>query len=136
MNPLAASGTAGEETDQGGEPRDRQDVEGEDPDGREPVPGARRGREPEEDGDDDDAGGGDGVAGEGATTCPASTAEEVIGIVRSRSTIPRDMSVATATAVWAAPNPARSRIAPGYHIVHVLALDAEGRHRRRTRTWP
>src|SRR6266568_4283770 len=43
-----------------------------------------------------------------AAMCPARTDELAIGMERNRSTMPLDMSVATATAVVPAPNPAHS----------------------------
>lgn len=48
-----------------------------------------------------------------ATTWPTSREEPKTGIERIRSTIPFDMSVATATAVVPAPNPAQRTISPG-----------------------
>jgi hypothetical protein len=45
--------------------------------------------------------------------CPVSIEDARIGIDRKRSTMPLDMSVATATAVVPAPKPAHSTISPG-----------------------
>jgi hypothetical protein len=48
-----------------------------------------------------------------AAMCPVSSDDARIGIERNRSTMPFDMSVATATAVVPAPKPAQSTIRPG-----------------------
>ena len=48
-----------------------------------------------------------------AATWPTSTSDPLIGMDRNRSTMPLLMSVATATAVVPAPNPAHSTIRPG-----------------------
>ena len=48
-----------------------------------------------------------------ATMWPTRSDEAAIGIERNRSTMPLVMSVATATAVVPAPNPAHSTIRPG-----------------------
>jgi hypothetical protein len=48
-----------------------------------------------------------------ATTWPMRREEPKTGIERMRSTIPFDMSVATATAVVPAPKPAQRTISPG-----------------------
>ena len=45
--------------------------------------------------------------------CPTRTDEPAIGMDLNRSTMPLDMSVATATAVVPAPKPAQSTIRPG-----------------------
>ncbi len=48
-----------------------------------------------------------------AMMCPKMIEELAIGMDRKRSTMPLDMSVATATAVVPAPNPAHSTMRPG-----------------------
>jgi hypothetical protein len=48
-----------------------------------------------------------------ATTWPTRTSEPLIGMDRNRSTMPLLMSLATATAVVPAPNPAHSTMRPG-----------------------